>query len=556
MNENTSGSSGFEKLITFLIASVAILASVTAFLQNYASGISELANRAAQEMAIESTTTELKGAIEYSYHWQGTFQTWNEVDLQRLEAQLTGDTAAENRYTQLRERFVSLSPLLSEQYFDKNSNWPLPTKYESDLYVVKATRMEQLYQANSEVGRAWSGVADVFVIQLTLLAVALSLYGLSTTLRGFVRWMFIFVGSSLVLFCMIWMGWKMIEPKPFVAEDAIEAFAQGYGQYYQGNYEEAIALYDQALSIKPDYANALYERGYNQLVLYHFESAVSDFLAARDLGLDGEYTHWNLGWTYYLMGRFDEAIEANNVILSPDPTVIGMRANQAVTYLAKGDLERARSEYDSMVAEVQRQVSDAETSASLWYYMDAASADLQNLVDQLSGNPKDWTEAPDAALVPGDHAQIIEFAKNEIVRLKEATLALEYTGSLPQAQEVMQVSPLAFGHVTTDADGYVSDFEVVEGAVFPNGTDAVSIQFTYTGPLPQEQLIWKFYLDGAEYSAFRAISDTDLSGSDTWYQTVGFNYTNLFVLPPGEYAVELYADYRLVQTGTFHVQQP
>lgn len=557
MNDKSSDNSSFEKLITFLIASVAILAAVTVFLQNHASGESEEANRAAQQLAIESTTTELNGNLEFSYHWQGAFQTWREIDLQRQEAQLIGDSATENRYGRLNEKFVHLTPLLSETYFDKTSNWPQLGKYESELYIVKATRFEQLYQAYADLGRSWSNVADVFVIQLTLLTVALSLYGLSITLRGFVRWMFVFIGSGLVLFCMAWMGWELFqtETRPPISEKAINAFADGYGQYYQGNYKEAIAFYDQALSFKPDYANAHYERGFNQLVLQNYDAAVADFLAARDLGLEGEYTYWNLGWTYYLMGRFDDAIETNNVILSSDSTVIGMQANQALAYLAKGDLERARSEYDSVVKEIERQISSEGTSASLWYYVDAASADLQNLIDQLNDSPKYWTEAPQASLVLGDHDQIIAFAHDQIVQLKESILALEYTGSLPQAEEVMQVSPLAFGYVTTDADGYVSNFERVESAVFPNGTDAVSIEFTYSGPLPQEQLIWKFYLDGEEYFAFRAVLDTDLSGSDTWYQSVGFNYTNLFVLPPGEYTVELYADYRLVQTGTFYVEE-
>ena len=554
MNENSSGSTGFEKLITFLIASVAILASITVFLQNYASGKSAEAIRAAQELAIRSTTTELQGAIEFSYHWQGAFQTWKEIDLQRLEAELTDDTTAANRYSQLRDRIVPLTPLLSEEFFDKNSSWPHLAKYEAYLYVVKATRFEQLYQATADLGRAWSNIADVFVIQLTLLTVALSLYGLSITMRGFIRWMFVFVGSGLVLFCVVWMGWKLLEPLPVISEEAIDAFAEGYGQYYQGNSAEAIALYDKALAINPDYTDATYERGYNNLVLGNYEAAVSDFLVARDLGLDGEYTYWNLGWTYYLMGRFDDAIEANNVILNSNPSIIGMRSNQALNYLAKGDLERARSEYDSVVGEIQKQVSNKETSDSLWYYVDAASLDLQNLVDRLSESSKDWTEAPQAEMVLGDHAQIIAFAQEQIVRLKESILALEYTGSLPQAQEVMQVSPFAFGNVTFDEEGYISDFEVIPDAVFPNDTAAVSIQFTYTGSVPQDRLIWKFYLDGEEYAAFRAVSDTDLSSSDTWYQTVGFNYTNLFFLPPGEYTVELYGDYRLVQTGRFYVQ--
>ena len=558
MNENSPLNSRFERLITFLIASVAVLVSITIFLQNYASNVADRAKRTAQELAIQSTTTELKGVIQYSYDWQSAFQTWNEVDLQRIAAEQTGNSAAVDRYTKLNDAFVPLTPLLSEPYFDPVSRWPNSAKYEADLYLVEATRLQELYLANSEVGNAWSGIADIFVIQITLLTVALSLYGLSLTLRGFVRWLFVLVGSGIVLLCVLWMGIKLIESKPNISEDAINAFAEGYGFYHQGRSQEAIASYDRALSIKPDYANAFYERGYNYLLIGEYDQAVSDFLTARDLGVDGEYTYWNLGWTYYLMGSYDEAIAANNAILNANPTVIGMRMNKALAYLAKGDLGEAQTEYGGLIEEVQRQVAEArnnsqEPSASLWYYMDAASVDLQNLVDELTGNEKDWTEAPRSDLVQGDHDEIIAFAKQEMARLKETTLALEYTGRLPPSGEVMQVTPLKYGYVTLNEEGYVSNFEEVPDAVFPAQTAAISIEFTYDGPLPQEQLLWKFLLNGKEYSAFRAIWDPDLSGAETWYKTVGFNYTNIFVLPVGEYTVELYADYHLIQTGTFYV---
>jgi hypothetical protein len=188
--------------------------------------------------------------------------------------------------------------------------------------------------------------------------------------------------------------------------------------------------------------------------------------------------------------------------------------------------------------------------------MDAASIDLQNLVDQLDGNPKDWTEAPEAALVPGDHAHIKAFALEEITRLKEATLALEYTGQLPPAQEVMNVSPFAFGSITKkDEQGYVTEFQAVSDAAFPKYTRAVDVEFSYTGPAPTRQIMWKVFRDGVEDASFRSVWDPDLSLSDTWYQSIGYKYTNMFSLFSGEYTVELYVDYHLVQRGTFHVAE-
>ena len=50
-------------------------------------------------------------------------------------------------------------------------------------------------------------------------------------------------------------------------------------------------------------------------------------------------------------------------------------------------------------------------------------------------------------------------------------------------------------------------------------------------------------------------TNEDISGGNTWYKTFGFGYTNIFILSPGEYTVELYADNILVQSGTFFVQE-
>jgi tetratricopeptide (TPR) repeat protein len=557
--KRSAGEERFDKLISVLIASVAILVAITAFLQNFASNRSNQSNRTAQALAIESTNREVSGALQFSYDWQSAYQTWYEIDQQVISAEQSGDTGAAERYRALKEEIVPLSPLLTEPYFDATSNRSDTAKYISDIYLVESTRLAELYEAHSAVGRAWGDMANAFVIQITLLTVTLSLYGLSVTLKGRVRWLFVVVGSGIVVVCVLWMGLVFLQSKPRVSEAAINAYAEGVGLAYQKKFDEAIAAFDKALAAKPDYANAIYERGFTYLSMKANERAISDFLAARDAGLQTVYMQWNLGWAYYLEGRFDDAIQANNIILDSDPTVIGMRMNQGLTRLAAGDLAGARLEYDLAIQEAAHQVKEArdinqEPSASLWYYMDAASIDLQNLVDQLLGNPREWTEAPDAGFVTGDREQITGFALDQIILLKEATLTLEYTGQLPPAQEVMAVSPFAFGTITqTDEQGYVTEFDEVADATFPRYTPSVDVQFSYTGPVPTKQIMWKVFYDGVEDASFRSLWDPDLSGSDTWYKTVGFNYTNVFVLSPGEYVVELYVDYHLVQTGTFYV---
>ena len=551
----------FNKMITMLIASVAIWVAITVYFQNYASNISSQARRRAQENAIASTKKELNGTIQYSYQWQGALQTWREIGWQIIAAEQEGDTAAVERYTKLQERIAVLSELLGPSYFDPANGWPDTGKFVSDTYLVESTRLNEIYVAESELGRATDETADSLVVQITLLTVSLSLYGLSTTLKGGVRWLFVIIGSGIVGICIVWLSWSMIEllARPEVNHAAINAYSEGVGLSYQYKYDEAIAKYNFAIAEKPDYGKAYYERGFSYFDKNDIPTAIKDFESAREAGLDDINTNGNLGWAYYLNGQFPQAIEADERVMALDPRVLSVRMNEALTYLAMGDLSNSQEQYDLLIQEAERQVNEArqnntEPSASLWFYMDAGATDLQNLIDQLSNRPKLITEAPSLSMIQGDHHAIRNFAYQQMIRIKEANVALEYTGHLPAAQEVMQVQPFAFGQITErNEEGLVTSFEASPNASFPDQTKSVTVEYVYSGP-PPKQVVWKIFFNGVEDQSMRIVSSSDISSGSLWYQTFGYNYTSVFVFTPGEFVVELYADSRLVQSGTFFVE--
>lgn len=562
MNPETRTEQRFENMVTVLIATVAIWVAITAYFQNYAANISDQARRRAQQHAIEATKREVTGVIQFSYDWQGAFQTWREISWQITAAQQNGDAAAEERYLALQESIVPLSELLGPDYFDPGNGWPDSYRYEADKYLVESTRLSETYLAESELGNFTDNTADALIVQITLLTVSLSLYGLSMALKGRIRWLFIVVGSGIVAFCVLWLSWSLLELliRPEVDAEAIQAYSEGVGLVYQGRDEEAIEKFTLAIEENQYYAKAYYERGLSHYVLGDMTTAISEIERARAEGLDDVSLNWNLGWIYYLTGQYDKAIEANERVLSQNPEVLGVRMNQAISYLSKGDLENSRAQYDLLLQEAQRQVDEARSnnaqpSASLWYYMDAGALDLQSLVNQLDNNPKAWTQAPTADLISGDHSAIRAFALEQMKRLKEATVSLEYTGKLPAAQAPIQVSPFVFGHITgTDAEGFITGFEPSTNNIIAFGEDSFSVEFSYSGT-PPSRLLWKVYVNGYEDQSLRVLSTEDISGGSTWYRTFGYNYTNVFILSEGEYTLELYADNILVQSGTFYVQE-
>ena len=552
----------FESMVTILIASVAIWVAITAYFQNYASNISDQARRRAQQFSIEATKREVKGAIQFSYEWQGAFQTWEEISWQITAAQQNGDTAAEARLYQLQDRIVTLSKLLGPEYFDPAVGWPDSSKYEAESYLVESTRLSETYLAESELGNFTDNTADSLIVQITLLTVSLSLYGLSMALKGRVRWLFVIVGSGIVGICVLWLGWSLLELliRPEVNPNAIQAYADGIGLEHQGRYDEAISKFTLAIEENPSYAKAYYERGLSYYSLGDMQTALSEMEVARSNGLDDTSINWNLGWTYYLTGEYEKAFEANERVLSGHPEVLGVRMNQAISFLVNGDFENSSKQYDLLIGEAQRQVNEArannaEPSASLWYYMDAGALDLQNLIDTLDNNPKSWTQAPTMDLIHGDQSAIRQFALGQMKRLKESTVALEYTGQLPSGHPSIQVEPFIIGQITeTDEQGLITGFEPAVNDAIPFGEDEFTVEFTYTGEAPKEML-WKVYVNGYEDQGLRIVDKTDISGGSTWYKTFGYSYTNVFILSAGEYTVELYADNILVQSGTFYVQE-
>lgn len=551
----------FDNLVTILIASTAIWVAITAYFENYASNIADQARLQAQQNVIKATQTEVNGNIRFSYDWQEAYQTWREIDWQESTARQNGDTAAERRYQELKKRIEPLSGLLSHPYFDPETGRTDHWLYETDQYYKEAVYYTELYLAEADLGKFTDDIADSLVVQITLLTVSLSLFGLSLAIQGRVRWLFVVIGSGMVGLCMIWLSWSMIELaiRPAVNQEAIRAYSEGMGLAYQYRYEDAIEQFTAAVQTDPTYARAYYQRGNAYLYIDDHPAAIADMEKARLHGLDDVTTNWNLGWSYYLTGQYEKGIQTNNRILATKPEVIGMRANQAISYLALGNIAAAQEQYDLLLQEAETQVKNArenkeEPPVLLWYYMDASAQDLQSLIEQLENRPKSWSYAPPSNLVHGDHVAIRDFAQQQMIRLKEATVALEYTGQLPAGGEVMQITNLVLATVAKkDDSGAILEYRPVQNSTITYGEKSFIIEYTYTGPAPK-RMVWKTYVNGQEYQSLREFSPDDISNSATWYRIFGYEFSRIFILPSGEYTVEIYADERLIRTVHFTIQ--
>jgi tetratricopeptide (TPR) repeat protein len=350
----------------------------------------------------------------------------------------------------------------------------------------------------------------------------------------------------------------IIWPITTLSDEAIVAYAQGVGLAYRGQPEEAIAAFDQALNEAPEYANALYERGNSHFGLGNYEAAAADYIAAQAAGREDAAVTGNLGWTYYLLGRFGEAVELSRQALAAGSVELGVHFNLALALLADGQLEAAQTEYANAMALASRQVSEAkgagqQPSSSLWWYMDAGARDLQSLIDQLDGQPKSWTEAPPAESIANPEP-VRTAAQTLSKQVKELMVALEYTGQPPAGLVTAQVTSFEFGQAQYDDEGNFVEYTIA--TTFPYGTDEVLVLFDYTGMPEGQETIWKVYHEGQEDPSLRVVEAWSLGQSGGAEKPISYSYSNVFIFTPGEYTVELYVDSHWIQGGSFVIENP
>jgi tetratricopeptide (TPR) repeat protein len=559
MDNAYSREQSFERFISILIALTTIFAAAAAFLEHISSNEAEKADRIAQTLSIQATTERINGEIQYSYDWQGAFQTWRELDLLITNAEQYDDQISADRFRQLRDRISALSPLLQDPYFDSEQEWPRAGQYEAELYIIEATRLSEQYQVQAKLSNDWENTANTFVLQLTFYAVALSLFGLSTTITNFTRWLFVGLGSLFVIINIGWGAGMLLISFDERPQEAINAYADGVGLSYQGLNEQAVAAFTRALESDPAYANALYDRGNAYGALNQHDRAAQDYEAAIQVGRNDTNVLWNLGWTYYLLGRFDDAVRINQLALGSDPSLIGVRMNQGLTLLAQGRIGNAITEYDLALEEAVAQVQEArgrgeEPPASLWFFLDAGVLDLISLLNELDGTQAYWEAAPPANLVSGEPGQIRTAAEGQIERIKEYTVSLEFFGASPRVQGPASASPFEFVQEIYDQEGNFVEYQ--DSLFNPYGTNEIGILFDFEGIEVGDHEVWKVYVNGYEDPALRVVSEWVVEEGSGAIKSITYAFSNVFIFTPGEYAVDFYINGRLVQRGTFWVEAP
>lgn len=128
-------------------------------------------------------------------------------------------------------------------------------------------------------------------------------------------------------------------------KDAYVYTNRGYAHMMLGDYEKAIADFNQSISIQPYYDSAFAHRGYCYIKLKRYENASVDLDTASHLNATNVIAQRNLGIYYMEIGELEKAESFLSTAFAMDPTVLWISYLLGDLFMIKGELEMAKEYY-------------------------------------------------------------------------------------------------------------------------------------------------------------------------------------------------------------------
>jgi tetratricopeptide (TPR) repeat protein len=138
--------------------------------------------------------------------------------------------------------------------------------------------------------------------------------------------------------------------QPLLVLSARDYYSRGNAYFQLGDYRQALAAYDRAIALRPEYAEAHHNRGVALRRLGRHEEALAAYDQAISLLPDFPEAHYNRGVALGNLGRYEEELAAYDRAIALRTDYPEAHNNRGVALGSLGRFEEALTAYDRAIA--------------------------------------------------------------------------------------------------------------------------------------------------------------------------------------------------------------
>jgi tetratricopeptide (TPR) repeat protein len=435
----------FKRRLAVAVAVLALFGGIVGFAAGEAGAQEDSTGAAAQRASVLAMSGYSTSAVEFYEMLENSLDAASLQDRGQIadaRAALLGLTSQRRiaRQWDSVAREVSTSSVLSGQsaYTGGAGRLLVNLTVAPDLAFLRQ-------QAEAQTSAQWAGKRRLEIGIVTLLAVALTLLGLSLTMGEGIRKFLIWPAGVFTGVCVVGFGWVLSQPVVATPDAAIKAVAAGDRLDQLRDYSAAVASYTRAIDLQPGYAIALADRATAGIVAASpqrnsisyvvttsttaaYRSAISDYLQALANGGDQYPIDVNLGGAYFHVRDYADTASYSQQAISLNPGPPLPWLNLALALLAEGRTAQALRTYHHTIALIAARpdpVERAELYSSALTALEILAGQQPTAVTRVRAVEGELAAAESAQRVP--HAVTASHASVSVSHLTVTGPRLHFT---------------------------------------------------------------------------------------------------------------------------------
>jgi Flp pilus assembly protein TadD len=209
------------------------------------------------------------------------------------------------------------------------------------------------------------------------------------------------------------------------------SFSNGNAARNQGNYDQAIINYNEAVRLEPKDAATYNSRGLTYYKKGDYDRAIANYNQALALDPSFADAYYTRGAAYLAKGNYDRAIADCGEALKLDPNFDAAYASRGIAYFAKGDIDRAFADYNQAINLNSNNIRALHGRAQMYLAKGNYKPAIADVVLACKLLPREATYVI-------THGEILLAMKNKQAARNRFELALRLSPNNARAKELLQ----------------------------------------------------------------------------------------------------------------------